>query len=61
MIREPKKTVSVLMQEELYLELRTLAEESHRTVPGYIRQILKRYLRYRTEHKEDMDPHWIIR
>lgn len=49
------------MQEELYLELRTLAEESHRTVPGYIRQILKRYLRYRTEHKEDMDPHWIIR
>lgn len=49
------------MQEELYLELRTLAEESHRTVLGYIRQILKRYLRYRTEHKEDMDPHWIIR
>ena len=61
MIRGPKKTVSVLMPEELYLELRALAAETHRSVPGYIRQILKRYLRYRAEHEGEMEQHWIIR
>ncbi len=41
MIKGPKKTVSVSMPVELYDLLAKKAEETNRTVPGYIRQILK--------------------
>ena len=61
MIHGPKKTVCVLLPEDIYLELRSQAGEAHRTLPGYIRQILKRYLRYREEYKENMEQHWVIR
>ena len=61
MIQGPKKTVCVLLPEEIYLELRSQAGEAHRSLPGYIRQILKRYLRYRAEQGENMEQHWIIR
>lgn len=39
------KKVSISMPQELYEELRLLAEENCYTLPGYIRQILKVHVR----------------
>ena len=35
-----EKTVAVKMPQELYDELKKLAEEDYRSVPSYIRQVL---------------------
>ena len=59
MIKTPKKTVGVVMPLELYEWLSMLAEDTGRTVPGYIRQILKAYLWHlenRPESLEDWPP-----
>lgn len=59
MIKTPKKTVGVVMPLELYEWLSMLAEDSGRTVPGYIRQILKAYLWHlenRPESLKDWPP-----
>jgi len=45
MIRGPKKTVSLLLPKAQYERLRELAQAVDRTVPGYIRVLLSRYLR----------------
>lgn len=45
MIKGPKKTVHVLMPVELYEQLRALAEATGRSLPAYIRYILKLHLR----------------
>lgn len=42
----PKKTVSVLMPEELYEELSKQAERSSRSMSSYIRQVLRAHLQY---------------
>lgn len=44
MLKGPKKTVGVVMPLELYEWLAVLAEDTGRTVPAYIRQVLKSYL-----------------
>ena len=44
MIKGPKKTVSVILPLDLYEWLAVLAEDTGRSVPGYIRQVLKSYL-----------------
>ena len=44
MISGPKKAVSVLMPLELYERVKEQAERTNKTVPGYVRQVLKRYL-----------------
>ena len=44
MIKVPKKTVSVSVPLELYEQLKIQAEKKDRTVAGYIRQVVKRYL-----------------
>ena len=46
MISGPKKTVSILLPEELYRELLKRAEYSSRPLSAYIRQILKAHLQY---------------
>ena len=46
MMKGPKKSVGVLMPLELYEQIREQAERKDRTMPGYIRQVLKRYLWY---------------
>ncbi len=46
MKRGPKKTVSILIPEEMYQELAEQAEHSSRTLSGYIRQILRAHLEY---------------
>lgn len=40
-----RKTLRITVSEEVYEQLRVLAEESMRTVPVYSRQIILRYLR----------------
>jgi len=43
MKRGPKKTVGVTMPLELYQTLKELAEEDQRSIPSYIRLVLKEY------------------
>lgn len=52
MIRGPKKTVSVLMPQDLYDRVKQQAEKKGRTMAGYIRQVLRRYL-WHVEHAPD--------
>ena len=47
MTRKEKKTVSILLPLEMYEQLKIYAEEDYRTIPGYIRQILKLHLQNR--------------
>ncbi len=42
-MKEPKKSVRVDLPMELYEQLRDGAKETVRTVPGYIRYILRKY------------------
>ena len=46
MITGPKKTISVLLPEDLYQELSVLAKDSSRPLSAYIRQVLKAHLQY---------------
>lgn len=46
MMPGPKKTISVLVPEELYQELTQLAEGSSRSLSAYIRQVLKGHIQY---------------
>jgi len=43
MIDGPKKTVAVNMSLELYQAIKKLAEENQRSIPSYIRLVLKEY------------------
>lgn len=54
MIKGPKKTVSVILPLELYERLAVLAEDTARTVPRYIRQVLKGYLWHLENRPETM-------
>lgn len=54
MIKGPKKTVGVILPLELYEWLAALAEDTGRTVPGYIRQVLKSYLWHLENRPEAM-------
>ena len=60
MIRGPKKTVHLLIPLELYNRLNQMAQDSHRTLPGYIRQILVAYVRHAQED-EGAGERWLIR
>lgn len=53
-MKEPKKAVSLLLPLPVYERLSRLAAESYRTVPGYIRQIIKAYLRDLDEEGNDV-------
>lgn len=55
MIKGPKKTVGVVLPLELYERLAVLAEDTGRTVPGYIRQVLKSYLWHLENHPESLE------
>ena len=54
MIRhDSKKKVSISLPMELYEQIKTLSEESQRSIPSYIRQIIRIYLQYYTEHAQE--------
>ena len=60
MIRGPKKSVGVLMQMELYEKVKEQAQKTDRTIPGYIRQVLKRYLWHVEHAPEALTGEWRI-
>ena len=55
MISGPKKQLTILLPQELYETLRERSREDGRSLSGYIRQILKRYVRRAAEKGEDED------
>ena len=55
MVKEPKKTVSVLLPLDLYEKLSGRAAYNCRSTSGYIRQILKRYMEYLDSQGEQGD------
>ena len=55
----PKKTVSVILPLELYEWLAVLAQDTARTVPGYIRQVLKSYL-WHLENRPESLKDWPV-
>ena len=57
MIKGPKKIVSVTLPLELYEWIALLAEDTCRSVPGYIRQVLKGY-RWHLEHCPEALKDW---
>ena len=46
MISGPQKQLSLLLPLELHDRLKAMAEENGRSLSGYVRQILKRYVRH---------------
>ena len=42
----PRKQLSLLLPLELHDRLKAMAEENGRSLSGYVRQILKRYVRH---------------
>ena len=46
MISGPKKRLTLLLPLELHDRLKAMAEENGRSLSGYVRQILKRYVRH---------------
>lgn len=59
-MKEPKKTVHLQLPLPIYEQLTELAQDNLRTLPGYIRQALRLYLKRREEgqSKEDW---WYLR
>lgn len=53
MKEKSQKSLSVLVPLELYQKLQALARENGRTLSGYTRQILKRYVRFVAEEGDD--------
>ena len=53
MKEKSQKSLSVLVPLELYQKLQALAQENGRTLSGYNRQILKRYVRFVAEEGDD--------
>ena len=57
-VDDPKKVVSLLLPFDTYEQVQKLAKNTERSIPSYIRQVLRVYLRYYAEHAKG-DP-WII-
>lgn len=53
----PKKTVGVTMPLELYAQLKEQVEKRDRSIPSYIRQVLKRYLWHEAYAPEELTDH----
>lgn len=61
MIKGPKKTVGVLMSLKMYDQINVQAKERDRTVPSYIRQVLRRYLWHVENAPETLTDQWDIK
>lgn len=60
MIKTPKKNVSVALPLDMYEQLSVSAEQTCRTVPAYIRQIIKRYLWHVENAPDVLTGKWLI-
>lgn len=61
MINGPKKTVFLGLPEECYDKIKSLADDTYRTVPSYIRMIIYNYLRRLESSDPKQDDRWIVR
>ena len=59
-MKEPKKTVYLQLPLPLYERLSQLAQENVRTLPGYIRQVLRLYVK-RLEEGQNEEDWWYFR
>ena len=57
---QKKKSIAILVPEELHSKLKSLAAENGRTMSGYIRQILKRYIRHLEQNSASVDDWWRV-
>lgn len=57
MTKKPKKIVGVSLPEETHARLRTLADDTLHTVPGYIRMLVNQHLRQldKPQNSKDVD------
>ena len=53
MVSDSKERLSILISKELYQDLKELSQENGRSLSGYVRQILKRYIRHVSEQGPD--------
>ena len=53
MASDSKERLSILVSKELYQDLKELSRENGRSLSGYVRQILKRYIRHVSEQGPD--------
>lgn len=60
MIKDPKKSVGVLMPMKMYEQIKEQAERKDRTMAGYIRQVLRRYLWHVEHAPETLTEEWEI-
>lgn len=58
MIKGQKKSVGVRMPLDMYEQVREQAEKGSRTIPSYIRQVLKRYLWHVENAPETLTGEW---
>lgn len=56
----PKKTVCVQLSLDWYDQVKKQAEQLDKTVPGYIRQVLRCYLWHVENALETLTGRWII-
>lgn len=59
MLPGPKKSLTLMLPLELHQQLKELSKENGRTMSGYVRQILKRYIRFVAE--EGNDGWWTVK
>ena len=60
MIRGPKKSVGMVMPLEMYERIKAQAAEKDRSVPSYIRQVLRCYLWHVENAPEALTDRWKI-
>ncbi len=61
MIKEPKKTVSILMPQTLYEQIKLQADKTSRTISSYIRKVMKHYLWHVENSPETLVGKWDIK
>ncbi len=61
MFKGPKKTVSLGLPEEYYDKIKTLADDTYRTVPSYIRMIVYNYLRQLDRLGGQAEDWWVVK
>ena len=61
MIKGPKKTVGLLLSQEDYVRLKTLAKDNCRTVPSYLRVMIHNYLRRLDRPDTGPEDWWVVK
>lgn len=61
MIKDPKKTVSLILTQETYDKVKRLAEENRRTVSSYLRVMIYNYLKRLEADSPGQDDWWVVR